>query len=243
MKSSICKVACAIITLATPLAQAAPVTLWDNGGPATETQGGSQMSSFFQAANFTTGFATNLSSTTFWSLEGGSAYAGSISYSIFGSTDGSPNESAVFASGNVAAPSRTTIGSTSLGGLALGIFRYDFDLAVTNLAAGTYWLALHNGALDTGADDVEFYWAWSDANATNGGALDDQERSLCPSELTWGTNQAEHAFLIAGERFIGEQPISEPGTLLLATLAAGLGWTSSRRRTTVQQSFKQLQRQ
>ena len=228
MKISICKLACAVITLVAPLAQAAPVALWDNGGPAAMTQGGSLMSSFFQAANFTTGFATNLSSASFWSLERDQAYAGFISYSIFGNIVGSPDETTVFTTGSVV-PTRTDTLTTALG---LNIFQYDFALAVTNLAAGTYWLALHNGALSTGADEEEFYWAWSDVNATNGGAVDDQERSLFPSDLTWGTNQAEHAFLIAGERFIGEQPISEPGTLLLATLAAGLGLTLSRRRAT-----------
>ena len=229
MKSLICKLACAVITLAGPLAHAAPITLWDNGGPASSvlTQGGSLMSSYLQAANFTTGFATNLSSASFWSLEAGAAYDGSITYSILGNAGGSPDESLVFASGSVA-PTRTDTLGTALG---RSVFQYDFALTVTNLAAGTYWLALHNGALSAGADEAEFYWAWSDVNATNGGALDDQERSLFPPDPTWGTNQAEHAFLIAGERFI-EQPISEPGTALLVALAAGLGLMSSRRRTT-----------
>ena len=190
------------------------------------------MSSYLQAANFTTSFATNLSSASFWSLEAGSSYDGSITYSILGNAsgfpNGSPDESLVFASGSVA-PTRTGTLGTALG---LSVFQYDFALTVTNLAAGTYWLALHNGALSTAANEADFYWAWSDANATNGGALDDQERSLFPQDLTWGTNQAEHAFLIAGERFIGGQQISEPGTLLLATLAAGLGLTLSRRRAT-----------
>lgn len=228
MKISICKLACAVITLAAPLAQAAPTTLWNNGAPAAVTQGGSLMSSYIQAANFTTGFAANLSSASFWSLEANLAYAGSITYSIFGNLSGSPDESTFFTTGSVA-PTRTDTGDTVLG---LSVFQYDFGLTVTNLAAGTYWLVLHNGALSTGADEAEFYWAWSDVNATNGGALDDQERSLFPPDPTWGTNQAEHAFLIAGERFIGGQPITEPGTLALATLAAGLGLTLSRRRTT-----------
>ena len=232
MKISICKLACAVITLAGPLAHAAPVTLWNNGGPATTTQGGSIMSSYLQAANFTTSFATNLSSASFWSLETGSSYAGSITYSILGNAsgfpNGSPDENLVFASGSVV-PTRTDTLATALG---LNVFQYDFALAVTNLAAGTYWLALHNGALSAGADEAEFYWAFSDAIATNGGAPDDQERSLFPLDPTWGTSQAEHAFLIAGERLV-ERAISEPGTPLLVTLAAGLGLISSRRRTTV----------
>ena len=226
MKNSICKLVCAVITLAGPLAHAAPVTLWNNGGPATTTQGGSIMSSYLQAANFTTSFATNLSSASFWSLEKGSAFGGLISYSILGNASGSPDENLVFASGSVV-PTRTDTLATALG---LNVFQYDFALAVTNLAAGTYWLELHNGALSAGADEAEFYWAFSDDNATNGGALDDQERSLFPLDPTWGGNQAEHAFLIAGERFV-QQQISEPGTALLVTLAAGLGLISSRRRT------------
>ena len=226
MKNLICKLVCAVITLAGSLAHAATVTLWDNGGPATTTQGGSIMSSYLQAANFTTSFATNLSSASFWSLEMGSSYAGSISYSILGNASGSPDENLVFASGSVV-PTRTDTLAAALG---LNVFQYDFALAVTNLAAGTYWLELHNGALSAGADEAEFYWAFSDDNATNGGALDDQERSLFPLYPSWGGNQAEHAFLIAGERFV-QQQISEPGTTLLVTLAAGLGLISSRRRT------------
>ena len=228
MKNSICKLACAVITLAGPLAHAAPVTLWNNGGPAIATQGGSNMSSFVQAANFTTSFATNLSSASFWSLETGSAFDGLITYSILGNALlGSPDQNVVYASGSVA-PTRTDTLATALG---QNIFQYDFALSVTNLAAGTYWLELHNGALSVGSDEVQFSWAWSDGNATNGNAIDDQERSLFPFDPTWGTNQAEHAFLIAGERF-DEQQISEPGTALLVTLAAGLGLISSRRRTT-----------
>ena len=231
MKSSICKLVCAAITLAGPLAHAAPFTLWNNGGPSISTPGGSEMSSYLQAANFTTSFATNLSSASFWSLEAGSSYDGSITYSILGNAIGSlgesPDENLVFASGSVA-PTRTDTLTTALG---LNVFQYDFALAVTNLAAGTYWLALHNGALSAGANVPDFYWAWSDANATTGGAIFDQERSLFPPDPTWGTNQAEHAFLIAGERFV-EQQISEPGTPLLVTLAAGLGLILSRRRTT-----------
>ena len=227
MKSSICKLICAVITLAGPLAHAAPVTLWNNGGPAISTQNGSLMSSYVQAANFTTTFATNLSSASFWSLEAGSSYEGLITYSILGNASGSPDENVVFASGSVA-PTRTDTLATALG---LNVFQYDFALAVTNLAAGTYWLALHNGALSAGENEAQFYWAWSDSNTTNGNAIDDQERSLFPLDPTWGTNQAEHAFLIAGERFV-EQEISEPGTALLVTLATGLGLISSRRRTT-----------
>ena len=184
MKSSICKLVCAVITLAGPLAHAAPVTLWNNGGPAISTQGGSVMSSYLQAANFTTSFATNLSSASFWSLETGSSYGGLITYSILGNAsgfpNGSPDENLVFASGSVV-PTRTDTLATALG---LNVFQYDFALAVTNLAAGTYWLALHNGALSAGADEADFSWAWSDANATNGGALNDQERSLFPLDPT-----------------------------------------------------------
>ena len=229
MKISVCKLVCAVITLAGSLAHAAPVTLWDNGGPASSvlTQGGSNMSSFVQAANFTTSFATNLSSASFWSLETGSAFDGLITYSILGNASGSPDENLVFASGSVA-PTRT---DTLAIAQFQNIFQYDFALSVTNLAAGTYWLELHNGALSVGSDEVQFSWAWSDGNLTNGNALDDQELSLFPPDLTWGTNQAEHAFLIAGERFVGQE-ISEPGTPLLVTLAAGLGLILSRRRTT-----------
>ncbi len=213
----------------------AAVTLWDNGGPATApNQGGNNMSSFNQAADFTTTFTTNLSSVTFWSLEGVStvapSYAGSIFYRIVGDIGGAPDDSTVLASGT-ATPTRTGAGTA----LGLNVMKNDFGIALNSLLAGTYWLELHNGALNVGSDDVEFYWSWSDLGAAdNGSSSLDQERSLFPNDPTWGTNAAEHAFLIMGDRNVLPPPgIPEPATLLLTAIAMGSALFVSRRRRPV----------
>lgn len=198
-------------------------TLWDNGGVAAVSPGASNMSGFHQAANFSTSFATNLTGLTFWTLEGARTYAGNIHYSIFGDSGGALDAGNLLGSGLVSA-TRTGEGTA----LGLNVFRNELSFSLNALAAGNYWIALHNGDLSSGSDAVDFYWAWADANATNGGAFDDMERSLFPSDPTWGTNQAEHAFVLLGDRVINQ--VSEPGALLLALLASALAVAPVRRR-------------
>ena len=203
--------------------QAAPV-IWDNGAVASLLPGGSNLSGFHQAANFSTSYLSNLTGLTFWSLEAANAYSGSISYSIWGDQGGTPDTGTLLSSGSVA-PTRTAEVGDVFG---LNIFRNDFSFSLLNLAAGNYWLGLHLGDLSSGSDAIDFYWSWADANTTNGGASDDQEQSLFPYDPTWGTNQAEHAFLINGER-VGT-PVPAPASLALSLLALSLLGTSAPRR-------------
>ncbi len=205
-----------------PVAQAA--LLWDNGPPATVFEGGSQMSAFNQAADFQLSFTSNLTSITFWSLEGGTGdYAGSIAYRIVGNAGGAPDDATVYGSGS-ATPTRTAAGTAA----GLSVVKNDFAVAVAGLVAGTYWLELHNGALSTTSDTVEFYWSFADANAANGTTFIDQEFSLLPPGVAWTSNDAEHAFLVNGDRVVVPPGTPEPGTILLA--AMGIALLASRRR-------------
>lgn len=226
-KSFLTIAAVALALQAASVAQAA-VTLWDNGGPSASNLG-SQMSAFNQAADFTTTFKTDLSAVSFWSLEGGpNDYAGSIFYRIVGNAGGSPDDANVIASGSVN-PTRSSLGAGVNG---LNVVKNDFNIVVANLLAGTYWLELHNGGLGVGSDAIDFYWSFADLNATNTPSNRDQEISLFPPDLTWGTNDQEHAFLISGDRVIDPPPndVPEPATLVLAGLAMGAATLGARRR-------------
>ncbi|MBI3368150.1 MAG: PEP-CTERM sorting domain-containing protein [Burkholderiales bacterium] len=182
------------------------------------------MSSANQAADFKLSFTTDLTSITFWSLEASTAdYAGSIFYRIVGNTGGSPDDTTVYASGS-ATPTRSGAGTAS----GLSVMKNDFALSVAGLLAGTYWLELHNGGLAASAD-TDFYWSFADADAINGTTSLDQEFAL-PGGVAWTTNDAEHAFLVNGDRVVTPPPgVPEPGTMVLAALA-GIALLATRRR-------------
>jgi hypothetical protein len=198
------------------------LTVWDNGGPSTAAgagEGGSNLSEFKQAEDFTLSFASNLTSVTFWSLEASAAdYSGNIFYEITNNLAGVPGAT-VFGSG-LAATTRTAAGSAA----GLNQFKNDFALSVNNLAAGTYWITLHNGPM-ANSGFTDFYWSWADLNATNSGAgtFRGQELSLPATPATpWTTNSQEHAFLIAAD-LVPEVPEPETWMLLSAGLL-GLAW-------------------
>jgi hypothetical protein len=188
------------------------LTVWDNGGPTVvlADQGGSNLSEFQQAEDFTLSAASNLTSATFWSLEDSAAdYRGSIFYEITNSFAGAPGAT-VFGSG-------TAITTRTAAGTAAGLTQYknDFSLSVNNLAAGTYWITLHNGALSS-PGFTDFYWSFTDINATNNPTFRGKELALPPMIATpWSTNDREHAFLIGGE-LVPEVP--EPETWLLLSI-------------------------
>lgn len=185
------------------------LTVWDNGGPTVvlADQGGSNMSEFQQAEDFTLSTASNLTSMTFWSLEASALdYSGSIFYEITSNVAGAPGAT-VFGSGT-ATTTRTAAGTSA----GLTQYKNDFSLSVNNLAAGTYWITLHNGALSS-PGFTDFYWSFADLTPTNTPTLRGKELALPPMVATpWSTNDREHAFLLGGE-LVPEVP--EPETWLL----------------------------
>ena len=186
-------------------------TLFDNGGPATlaSDQGGSSMSDFKQADNFSLSTLSSLTGIRFWDQEtrDGSSYLGSISWEILGDNAGAPGTTS-YASGS-ATPTRTTAG------VVLGFQQYqnDFSINVPNLAAGTYWLVLHDGPLSS-TNFLDFYWSWNDQGGQGpGGDAMEYDLTAGGSGL-WNSNSADKAFAVYGSQ------VPEPGSMLL--LGTGL---------------------
>ena len=190
--------------------------IYDNGGPAVILPGGSQMSDTYQGQDFIVSSATNLTSVTFWSLEGVPAdFTGSIFYQIVNDAAGSPGLT-VLDSGT-----RTGAGLTrTAAGTALGFTQFQNDFAVSALGVtpGTYWLLLHNGPLGTTAFS-DFYWSWADLNGTNTPTNRGQEKGLAPV-TGWTTTDAEAAFNVSGT--LVSSGVPEPGTIGLSVAGLGL---------------------
>ncbi|MFZ1061644.1 MAG: PEP-CTERM sorting domain-containing protein [Candidatus Rokuibacteriota bacterium] len=202
----------------------ASTNLYDNGGP--NQVSAFSLSDLLVAEDFVLGGSATLASFQFWDVESAGEYAGSVAWSIYTNSAGLPG--VVIAQGSASAAAQITRTST---GLTLGFIYSEFldDVNMTNsltsgslaLAAGTYWLALHNGST---ADSTfrDFYWETTDNNATIQGVYDD----LTLGGLTWVDTLQEHAFIISET----STTVPEPGTLTLTLLGAGLAGVLARRR-------------
>lgn len=176
------------------------VTLYDNGAP--DLVSGTQMSEFLVAENFTLGSPSDLSNLRFWTVQSGAAdYSGSVYWGIYADNAGSPG--ALVAGGSTAA----TAGALAGGSTGFGYAAWVYNVPVSvSLAAGSFWLGLHNGPLSS-IDPTEMLWATTaSVSAPQGMYLDG----------VWVSTLNEHAFLIEGT------VVPEPGAavLMLAGLAA-----------------------
>jgi hypothetical protein len=197
--------------------QAQAGLLYSSGPPNEED--GNEMTEWIQANSFTLSSAATVSSVEFWSIVNTSAggYNGSISWSIYANSGGAPG--ATVASGNTSSVSITATGNTVTG---LTEFDNTFSIGSVSLAAGSYWLGLHNGPLSDQTRD-EYYWEATSSNIGTAG-----EESIAPFTGGFATNSTWHAFNL----FSATTTVPEPSSLISAGTAvlAGLGLTIRRRR-------------
>ena len=188
------------------------VTIYNNGAP--DNVSGTGMSEVQVAENFSLASAYDVTNLRFWSAQSASAdYTGSVAWAIYSNTAGAP--------GSVLFSGTTTTAATPTGGTTgFGYGVYAFDIPVSfSLAAGSYWLGLHNGPLSN-TTPSEMLWATTAVQVGSFGLYQDG--------ANWINSLNEHAFAIDGLAV----PIPEPTTsaLLVAGLLATLG-AARRRRT------------
>ena len=186
-------------------ASAGPV-VYTNGAP--NQAGGNNMSFAVQAEDFVLSASTTISDVHFWSLETNGAYRGGIFWGLYSNVGGSPG--AAISSGFQTAVSRTVTGASAFGDFEI---LNEFDVTSTALAAGTYWLVLHNGAVGNLNDDgLNFLWETTAAKGLVG-------REDFGDGAGFTGNGAEHAFQLTGPNAVN---VPEPmtGGLVAAALAA-----------------------
>jgi hypothetical protein len=202
------------------VAAAAPArasfVVYDNGP--LDASNGNEMTQWIQAENFTLGAAQTLVGVEFYSGEFTPGYLGAITWQIYANAAGTPGS--LLASGTTAAVTRTSVAP----GIFTTAYRNEFSIGSVALAAGDYWLGLHNGPLGTDSRS-EMYWATS---ATGNGPTGRED--VTP----FGTggfvsNGQEHAFrLFAAD--VSPVPAPPAVALALMGLASAGGLARLRRR-------------
>ncbi len=204
--SHLSRLCLALAGLASTAASAA--TAFDNGAP--NQSWGTQMSEFRVADDFQLSAAHDISSITFWSLQASAAdYSGQLTWGIYSDAGGSPGS---LLQGATLSLAGVATGQSS----GFGYQEFRFDIGVSfSLAAGHYWLALHNGpAGQTTPSDM--LWGTS-AAAGPGGVYHDG--------FGWWETGNEQAFLLGGAI---SHAVPEPASALL--FAAGLAAVGGLRR-------------
>lgn len=184
--------------------------IYDNGAP--DQASGNEMTQWIQAEDFNLANPEILTDIRFWNIEDPAAagYQGSITWQIYSDSAGMPDT--VLFSGTV---SPTRLATGLLVSDSFQEYQNDFSVGSISLAAGTYWLGLHNGPLATDTRS-EFYW-----ETTSGGPNPvsyGQEDETPFGDGAWFNNSREHAFQLYNV-------VPEPSTLLggsVMALAAGL---------------------
>ena len=161
--------------------------------------GGTDMNGNLVADSFTLASSATITQIQFWALQDNLAsYTGSIFWSINTNSGGLPGSAIL--SGTASAVAAST-GSSAFG---LNEFIYSFNTNGT-LAAGTYWLELHNGPTNA-IPGTNMFWENSNANSGNS-----QTKDLSLPAQPFVANFTSLAFALS---------TPEPGSMVL--MATGL---------------------
>jgi len=129
------------------VANAAPL-LFDNGAPDLNSPNARSITIFRSADDFTLGSGANVSSIRFWMVDQPGNFSGSITYAFYQNSAGALGS--LISSATVSGITPLFLNQIPVN--VHQIERVDFDLpAPLALAAGTYWLELHDGSTLTTA--------------------------------------------------------------------------------------------
>ena len=196
-------------------------TLYNNGAP--DQADGANITGFVAADDFTlAGLVTLIGpGGSFWSSANfdpfGNSFSGTIGWAILADASGSPGS--ILFSGSDSSPVLTDTGVQIFG---TEEWRIDFSLGSVNLNSGTYWLALHEGALGTPDDGTTIFW---DTTGNQTGSLSQFTADLTAAS-GWafyrglrGGRGSDLAFQLSGTGSGGGTPTPEPSTLGLVSVA------------------------
>ena len=168
--------------------------LYDNGPP--DGENGQEMTHWVEADDFTLTDASCVDNITFWDIEIPASFAGTIRWEIYSNSE-SNSPGTLLASGDSLNLSHIFTGVTLFG--AFQEFVNNFDMAPVCLPAGTYWLALHNGARSNSLGE-DVFW---ESTATASGRP--SHRLVAPFAGPWVSNAfpglpSDLAFQVNGTR-------------------------------------------
>jgi hypothetical protein len=199
--------AAALALLGTAVGRSRADLIYDNGTPPPVAVGGAQFTGNIHADNFFLPAPAVVTDVRFWDYELPGSYSGSVFWAIYASAG--PVPGAPLASGETVLVTRTFEAQAPP---PFGQqFRDDLSIGPVALAAGTYWLGLHNGPLNLTTEPPQFLWVL--LPTVDGHAFDP-----APFQGNWSHVGNELSFQLFGSS--ASPGIPEPGTLAL--LGVGL---------------------
>jgi len=191
--------------------------IYDNGSP--NQVDGANITAYLSADDFTIATASTLTGANFWSSADTDPYqsqfSGTFGWGLFLDNGGAPG--ALLYSGADSSPNLVDT-STQIGGTEE--WEVEIHLPSIGLAAGTYWLALHEGPLGTPDDGTELYW---DTTSNLAGSVAMQTSDLSGSSgwfpADFSSGPGDLAFQLIGS----VESAPEPSFLLLVSALLLLG--------------------
>jgi hypothetical protein len=186
----------------------ATAQLVTNGAP--NNTNGNEFTQWVQAENFTLTSAATIGGIRFWAGSSNSVdpFAGQIWWAIASASSPFGSPTAILASGQQAG-ARTLQGANTFGG---SVWQHELSVNVA-LAAGDYYLLLHNGPLSQ-TTRADYYWVTTDTPNAPTGIECESGNGAFPGDLAtcgWAENGQEHAF----ELYAATNVVPEPSTYAL----------------------------